>query len=83
MSSPKPGDMSAGFIGLAVSVLFLLATVTTIIALTNRAFAGHSPSASPSHAAPAAAPAGQTTTPAADTTAPAAGQPAAAQHSGH
>ena len=52
MSSPRPGDMSAGFIGLAVSVLFLLATVTTIIALTNRSFAGHAPSAQEGHAAP-------------------------------
>ena len=78
MSSPRPGDMSAGFIGLAVSVLFLLAAVTTIIALTNRAFAGHAASAQQGHAAPATqtAPAGQTTT-------PAAGQPAPAAHSGH
>ncbi|HJU69115.1 MAG TPA: hypothetical protein VJ650_12825 [Gemmatimonadaceae bacterium] len=53
MSSPRPGDMSAGFIGLAVSVLFLLATVTTIIALTNRAFAGHAQSAPAAHSAPA------------------------------
>jgi hypothetical protein len=53
--------MSAGYIGLAVSVIFLLATVTTIIALTNRAFAGHSAGAQQEHAAPAAAqtPAGQ------------------------
>jgi len=62
MSSPRPGDMSAGFIGLAVSVLFLLATVTTIVALTNRSFAGHEPAAQPGHPAPAGenAPAGQT-----------------------
>ncbi len=53
MSSPRPGDMSAGFIGLAVSVLFLLAAVTTIIALTNRAFAGHAAAPQESHAAPA------------------------------
>ena len=61
MSSPRPGDMSAGFIGLAVSVIFLLATVTTIIALTNRSFAGHA-AAAKEHAAPAppaGAPAGQ------------------------
>ena len=72
--------MSAGFIGLAVSVIFLLAAVTTIIALTNRAFAGHG-AAQQEHAAPAqqtttpaeqAAPAGQTTQPA--------GQPAPAAH---
>src|SRR5688500_11972266 len=75
MSSPRPGDMSAGFIGLAVSVIFLLAAVTTIIALTNRSFAGHASAAQPGHAAPAAqtpAPAGQTTAPAGQTTAPAA-----------
>ena len=73
--------MSAGFIGLAVSVLFLLATVTTIIALTNRAFAGHARGAQPGHAAPAqptAAPASQPT-PATQTTQPA-GQPAPAAH---
>jgi hypothetical protein len=45
--------MSAGFIGLAVSVIFLLAAVTTIIALTNRSFAGHQPAAQPGQAAPA------------------------------
>jgi hypothetical protein len=56
--------MSAGFIGLAVSVIFLLAAVTTIIALTNRAFAGHA-AAEQAHPAPAtqAAPAGQTPAP--------------------
>lgn len=78
MSSPRPGDMSAGFIGLAVSVLFLLATVTTIIALTNRAFAGHTAAAQQSHAAPA--PAGQTAAPAAGQTSPAPGDTAAAAH---
>jgi hypothetical protein len=53
--------MSAGFIGLAVSVIFLLAAVTTIVALTNRAFAGHT-AGEQAHPAPAtqAAPAGQT-----------------------
>jgi hypothetical protein len=45
--------MGAGFIGLAVSVIFLLATVFTIIALTNKAFEGHG-------AAPAASGAQQT-----------------------
>ena len=45
MSSPRPGDMSAGFIGLAVAVIFLLATVFTIVALTKRSFAGHEPAA--------------------------------------
>jgi hypothetical protein len=87
MSSPRPGDMSAGFIGLAVSVIFLLATVTTIIALTNRSFAGHAPAAQQSHPAPAGhtTPAGQTTAPAGQTTPPAgqtapAGQAAPAEH---
>jgi hypothetical protein len=70
--------MSAGFIGLAVAVIFLLAAVTTIIALTNRAFAGHTPGGAPAgHAAPAThqapatqpAPAGQQ--PAAQTPPPA------------
>jgi hypothetical protein len=51
MSSPRPGDMSAGFIGLAVALLFLLATVVTIVALTNRKFEAHKPAAA---AAPAA-----------------------------
>ena len=63
--------MSAGFIGLAVSVIFLLATVATIVALTNRSFAGHQPGGQQGHPAPA----GQTT-PAGQTPA---GQPAPAQ----
>ena len=46
--------MSAGFIGLAVAVIFLFATVTTIIALTKRSFAGHQPAAPAGQAAPAA-----------------------------
>ena len=54
MSSPRPGDMSAGFIGLAVALIFLLAAVTTIIALTKRSFAGHEPAAPSGQAAPAA-----------------------------
>jgi hypothetical protein len=49
MSSPRPGDMSAGFIGLAFSVLFLLATVLTIVELTNRKFAAHEPAAQATH----------------------------------
>jgi hypothetical protein len=49
MSSPRPGDMSAGFIGLAFSVLFLLATILTIVELTNRKFAAHEPAAQPTH----------------------------------
>jgi hypothetical protein len=72
--------MSAGYIGLAVSVIFLLAAVTTIVALTNRAFAGHA-AAQQEHAAPApqtTTPAGQTA-PAGQTTQPA-GQPAPAAH---
>ena len=80
--------MSAGYIGLAVAVIFLLATVTTIIALTKRSFAGHVPGAQQEHAAPApaaapptqAAPTGQTTTPATPTTEPA---PAAHPPGGH
>ena len=76
MSSPRPGDMSAGFIGLAVSIIFLLAAVTTIVALTNRSFAGHEPAAQQGHPAPAGqnAPAGQT---------PAAQTPAAQPPGGH
>ena len=54
MSAPRPGDMGAGFIGLAVSVIFLLATVLTIVALTNRKFEGHEPAAAASGAQPAA-----------------------------
>ena len=59
MSSPRPGDMGAGFVGLAVSVIFLLATVFTIIALTNKAFEGHQPAAAPPGAQPDTQPAGQ------------------------
>jgi hypothetical protein len=81
--------MSAGYIGLAVSVIFLLATVTTIVALTRRSFAGHGPAGQQEHAAPAqpvaapagqTAPTGQTTTPATQTTPPA---PAAHPPAGH
>jgi hypothetical protein len=43
------GDMSAGFVGLAVAVLFLLATVFTIVELTNRKFAAHKPAAQATH----------------------------------
>ncbi|MGQ0715333.1 MAG: hypothetical protein ACT4PJ_16665 [Gemmatimonadaceae bacterium] len=53
MSAPRPGDMSAGFVGLAASVIFLLATVLTIIALTNKKFEGHQPAAAASGAQPA------------------------------
>ena len=49
MSSPRPGDMSAGFIGLAVAVIFLLGTVLTIVELTNRKFAAHKPAAEAGH----------------------------------
>lgn len=49
MSSPRPGDMSAGFVGLAVAVLFLLGTVLTIVELTNRKFEAHK-AASAEHA---------------------------------
>lgn len=49
MSSPRPGDMSAGFVGLAFSVLFLLATVLTIVELTNQKFAAHKPAAQATH----------------------------------
>jgi hypothetical protein len=68
--------MSAGFIGLAVSVIFLLAAVTTIVALTNRSFAGHA--AAQQHTAPAAQtpPAGQTAAPPAGQSAPTQATPA-------
>jgi hypothetical protein len=50
MSSPRPGDMSAGFIGLFVSIIFLLGTVLTIVELTNRKFEGHKAAAAqPQH----------------------------------
>ena len=52
MSSPRPGDMSAGFVGLAVAVLFLLGTVFTIVELTNRKFASHKPAAAAAQPAP-------------------------------
>ena len=57
MSSPRPGDMGAGFVGLAVAVIFLLGTVLTIVELTNRKFEAHKASpatASPTSTAPAA-----------------------------
>lgn len=54
MSAPRPGDMGAGFVGLAVSVIFLLATVFTIIALTNKQFEGHQAAPAASGAQPAA-----------------------------
>ena len=58
MSSPRPGDMGAGFVGLAVAVIFLLGTVLTIVELTNRKFEAHkaspTPTASPTSTAPAA-----------------------------
>lgn len=77
MSSPRPGDMSAGFIGLGVALLFLLATVFAIVEITNRKFEGHGTAAAQSHS-PAGAPAGAATdsaahgTTAGDTTAAAA-----------
>jgi hypothetical protein len=50
MSSPRPGDMSAGFIGLFVAIIFLLGTVLTIVELTNRKFEAHKPAAAhPTH----------------------------------
>jgi hypothetical protein len=52
MSSPRPGDMSAGFVGLAVAMMFLLGTVLTIVELTNQKFAAHTPAAAPAQPAP-------------------------------
>ncbi len=49
MSSPRPGDMSAGFVGLAVAVIFLLATVLAIVELTNQKFAAHKAAAPAAH----------------------------------
>ena len=49
--------MGAGFVGLAVAVVFLLGTVLTIVELTNRKFEAHKASpttASPTSTAPAA-----------------------------
>ena len=43
------GDMSAGFVGLAVALIFLLGTVLTIVELTNRKFEGHKPAAEAAH----------------------------------
>lgn len=54
MTAPRPGDMSAGFIGLAVSIIVLLATVFTIVALTNKKFEGHQPAAASPGSQPAA-----------------------------
>jgi hypothetical protein len=53
MSSPRSGDMGAGFVGLAVAVMFLLGTVLTIVELTNRKFEAHK-AAAPTSTAPAA-----------------------------
>jgi hypothetical protein len=44
--------MGAGFVGLAVAVIFLLGTVLTIVELTNRKFEAHK--AAPAAHAPAA-----------------------------
>ena len=70
--------MGAGFVGLAVAVIFLLGTVVTIVELTNRKFEGHKAAAAAEHAPAANAPADTApaaTTPAA--TAPADTAPAA------
>jgi hypothetical protein len=43
------GAMSAGFVGLAVALIFLLGTVLTIVELTNRKFEAHKPAAQAAH----------------------------------
>lgn len=40
---PLPGDMKAGFIGLAFAVVFLFVILTTITVITNRITAHHPP----------------------------------------
>jgi hypothetical protein len=54
MSAPRPGDMSAGFTGLVVAVVFLFGALSAIVYFTNQKFAGHERAR-----APAAQPAGQ------------------------
>ncbi len=41
MSAPLPEDKRAGFVGLIVSVAFLLALTYGVVLLTNTMFAGH------------------------------------------
>jgi hypothetical protein len=41
MTPPRPGDKSAAFTGLLVSVVFLLVTCATIVHLTPKKFVGH------------------------------------------
>lgn len=46
---PRPGDMKAGFIGLAFALVFLLIVLTTITLLTNRFTGHHEPAAAAQH----------------------------------
>lgn len=41
MTPPRPGDVRAGLIGLAVAAVFLLITMVSIVELTNHKYAGH------------------------------------------
>ncbi len=41
MSPPRPGDVRAGLVGLAVAAVFLLITVVSIVKLTNHKYASH------------------------------------------
>ncbi len=50
MSAPQPGDQAAAFKGLIITSVLLFALAYSIVLLTNRKFASHSPEA----AAPAA-----------------------------
>ncbi len=38
---PLPGDMKAGFIGLAFAVVFLLVVLTSIVFISNRVTGHH------------------------------------------
>ncbi|MGH7720633.1 MAG: hypothetical protein ACREON_17520 [Gemmatimonadaceae bacterium] len=41
MTPPRPGDLKPAFLGLVVSVVFLLVMVFSVVRLTSAKFAGH------------------------------------------
>lgn len=46
MSAPQPGDKAAAFKGLIITSVLLFALAYSIVLLTNRKFASHTPEAS-------------------------------------
>lgn len=51
MTSPQPGDKSAGFTGLILGAIAIFLVMFAIVRLTNAKYAGHSeaPAAAVSH----------------------------------